>query len=117
MQKTCGSCGTKFGCIADQEPEACWCFQLPNVATPVAQEDCLCPECLKSNLQDWINDYIDDVKSGQKINQAHLYQNPGGLLLEDFDYYIENGRWVFTAWYLLKRGYCCGSGCRHCPYP
>lgn len=32
------------------------------------------------------------------------------------DYYIENGLYVFTAAYLLKRGYCCGSGCRHCPY-
>ncbi len=23
---------------------------------------------------------------------------------------------VLTAEFLLKRGYCCGSGCRHCPY-
>jgi hypothetical protein len=37
-------------------------------------------------------------------------------LIEGEDYYLENGRWVFTAKYLLKRGYCCGSGCRHCPY-
>jgi hypothetical protein len=32
------------------------------------------------------------------------------------DYYIENGYWVFTEKYLLRRGYCCRSGCRHCPY-
>jgi hypothetical protein len=32
------------------------------------------------------------------------------------DYYLENGNWVFTAKYLLRRGYCCRSGCRHCPY-
>ena len=32
------------------------------------------------------------------------------------DYYIENGLFVFTEHYLLKRGYCCESGCRHCPY-
>ena len=32
------------------------------------------------------------------------------------DYYTENGRWVFTAKFLLNRGYCCRSGCRHCPY-
>ena len=32
------------------------------------------------------------------------------------DYYIENGKRVFTKTYHLKRGYCCGSGCRHCPY-
>ena len=23
---------------------------------------------------------------------------------------------VFTASYLQRRGYCCNSGCRHCPY-
>jgi hypothetical protein len=32
------------------------------------------------------------------------------------DYYFENGLMVFTAAYHLKRGYCCKSGCRHCPY-
>lgn len=31
--------------------------------------------------------------------------------------YFEHGRMVFTAEYHLRRGYCCGSGCRHCPYP
>jgi len=36
--------------------------------------------------------------------------------LQAGDYYIENGKWVFTAQYLLRRGYCCKSGCRHCPY-
>ena len=32
------------------------------------------------------------------------------------DYYFENGMLVYTAANHLKRGYCCGSGCRHCPY-
>ena len=32
------------------------------------------------------------------------------------DYYLENGLLVYTAAYHLKRGSCCGSGCRHCPY-
>ena len=27
-----------------------------------------------------------------------------------------DGRTVFTAAFHLKRGYCCGNGCRHCPY-
>lgn len=26
------------------------------------------------------------------------------------------GYWVFTAAYLWDRGFCCDSGCRHCPY-
>jgi hypothetical protein len=27
------------------------------------------------------------------------------------------GLFVMTAGYLRRRGYCCGKGCRHCPYP
>lgn len=38
-------------------------------------------------------------------------------LKEGVDYYLdENGLMVFTEAYHLKRGYCCESGCRHCPY-
>lgn len=37
-------------------------------------------------------------------------------LQEKVDYYMENGNYVFTAHYLQRRGYCCGSRCRHCPY-
>ena len=32
------------------------------------------------------------------------------------DYYYEGPYLVFTAAYHLKRGSCCNSGCRHCPY-
>jgi iron complex transport system substrate-binding protein len=39
-----------------------------------------------------------------------------GQLTEGRDYYLESGTMVFTANYLERRGYCCGSGCRHCPY-
>jgi len=37
-------------------------------------------------------------------------------LVEGRDYYVEAGRWVFTEHFLRRRGYCCESGCRHCPY-
>jgi len=38
-------------------------------------------------------------------------------LIEGEDYYLnEKGLLVFTKKYLLERGYCCGSGCKHCPY-
>lgn len=37
--------------------------------------------------------------------------------IENRDYYVnEDGRVVFTEAYLRQRGYCCGNGCRHCPY-
>ncbi|MGK7393777.1 MAG: DUF5522 domain-containing protein [Candidatus Cyclobacteriaceae bacterium M3_2C_046] len=33
------------------------------------------------------------------------------------DYYVdENGLVVFTALYHIKRGFCCKSGCKNCPY-
>ena len=36
---------------------------------------------------------------------------------EDDDYYFNgDGLVVFTAEYLLERGYCCGNGCQNCPY-
>ncbi len=39
------------------------------------------------------------------------------LGLQQGDYYFsEEGYLVFTEQYHLKRGYCCQSGCRHCPY-
>jgi len=34
------------------------------------------------------------------------------------DTYVDprSGLTVLTAGYLARRGYCCESGCRHCPY-
>jgi len=48
----------------------------------------------------------DDTPSSRKDEE----------LLEGLDYYLEDGLFVFTAAFLRKRGYCCESGCRHCPY-
>ncbi len=37
--------------------------------------------------------------------------------IEGEDYYLTpEGYRCFTEKYHLKRGYCCRSGCRHCPY-
>jgi len=37
--------------------------------------------------------------------------------VEEGDFYYDpSGYRVFTAQYHLKRGHCCESGCRHCPY-
>jgi len=49
-------------------------------------------------------------ESIQKKEQEAFVKNEG----EDF--YWENGLLVFKASYHLKRGSCCKSGCRHCPY-
>jgi hypothetical protein len=44
-------------------------------------------------------------------------QNSENKLIEGEDYYLSpEGYKVFTEKFHLKRGYCCKSGCRHCPY-
>jgi len=38
-------------------------------------------------------------------------------LIEGIDfYYNEQGFMVFTEKFHLEKGFCCGNGCRHCPY-
>ena len=48
----------------------------------------------------------DDMSGFSKQNNL----NP-----EDF-YMSDEGFIVFTEAYHLKRGHCCKSGCKHCPY-
>jgi Family of unknown function (DUF5522) len=37
--------------------------------------------------------------------------------LQTGDYYLSpEGYMVFTEQFHLRRGHCCKSGCRHCPY-
>jgi hypothetical protein len=47
---------------------------------------------------------------------AETASNAPGPLVAGEDYYLEGGMMVFTAAYLLRRGYCCENGCRACPY-
>ena len=38
-------------------------------------------------------------------------------LIEGVDfYYNSDNLMVLTEKYHLEKGYCCGEGCRHCPY-
>lgn len=38
-------------------------------------------------------------------------------MIEGVDYYVnEQGLMVLTAQHHIKRGYCCGNGCKHCPF-
>jgi hypothetical protein len=38
-------------------------------------------------------------------------------LIEGKDYYFNaEGLMVFTSTYHIKKGKCCGNGCKHCPY-
>ena len=38
-------------------------------------------------------------------------------LIEGIHYYLnEDGFVVLTEQYHLEKGYCCGNGCKHCPF-
>jgi hypothetical protein len=52
---------------------------------------------------------------GLTLMKKPKFNNRPGLDKEDF-YLTKEGFMVFTEKYHLKRGYCCKSGCRHCPY-
>ena len=59
----------------------------------------------------------------EKLNQTFKKLTNKSKMMENnqlhpADYYIDEmtGFSVFTALYLRNRGYCCGSGCRHCPF-
>ncbi len=50
------------------------------------------------------------------LQNAVIDDNPNSRAFPEEDFYWEGAYMVFTAAYLLRRGYCCRSGCRHCPY-
>ncbi len=56
-----------------------------------------------------------NTPSLEKSPPPSASQNTPALAAEDF-YLDDTGLFVFTEKYHLKRGYCCQSGCRHCPY-
>ena len=60
---------------------------------------------------------MKDDSARPKLSDRTAENSPQPPLIEGEDYYLENGFYVFTASYLRRRGYCCDSGCRHCPYP
>ena len=47
--------------------------------------------------------FANDMAFTDKFEKDEYYLTPEGYI-------------VFTEKYHLKRGYCCQSGCRHCPW-
>ncbi|MBO9703536.1 MAG: hypothetical protein J7604_25230 [Sporocytophaga sp.] len=68
--------------------------------------DCYCPLCLNKIVNEklGVNSSLDSKRKKEPLVEQEDY------------YYNEQGNWVFTSKYLLKRGYCCKNGCKHCPY-
>jgi hypothetical protein len=55
------------------------------------------------------------VKSSNQ-NKTINNSEGGSQKLLPSDFYIENGIYVFTKEFHLRRGSCCGNGCRHCAF-
>lgn len=116
MQKTCSICGANFDC-GNTEKDNCWCYNFPPVFSLNKEGDCLCTDCLTKETIHKINEYINSLSPDEVLHNNKVKNLPqSNKLLEGIDFYIENKNYVFTAWYLLKRGSCCENGCRHCPY-
>jgi hypothetical protein len=60
----------------------------------------------------------DDSKenSSSKSEAKQRSEAPPSEGFGEAYYFNEKGLLVFTSKYLLDRGYCCGNGCKHCPY-
>ena len=106
--KICPRCKKEFTCHAENI-STCACKQIVlsnETKSWLAKTfyDCMCSECL--------------TEMNQLVAKEKLYPFPGrgGDLIEGIHYYTEGEYRVFTEFYLLSRGYCCRSGCRHCPY-
>jgi hypothetical protein len=104
----CPLCGRPNECLlctnaAFKGP--CWCtrVEIPEALLAKLPPDsrnkaCLCRDC------------VMEFHRSKNAGVAQPKILPG-------DFYFDSGWMVFTAEYHLRRGYCCGNGCRHCPYP
>jgi len=102
----CPLCGDPNNCqlcttLAYKGP--CWCATLTipdaliaRVPADLKNKACICRKCVEAEHR-------------QARPKRPAVAAPG-------DFYFEAGLLVFTEAYHLRRGYCCESRCRHCPY-
>lgn len=83
----------------------CWCARVKipealigQVPPELKDRACICEACVTT-----FHRAQEASTRTPKILSGDFYFDLGGLM-------------VFTSQYHLRRGYCCGSGCRHCPY-
>jgi hypothetical protein len=127
MKKTCPQCTQIFEC-STCATERCWCSDypaifscndgkcdMPDSPTASASQGCLCPACLTIATRQHIENHVDTVQI-HVTAPALATQPQAKTFIEGLDYSIDNGNYVFSRWFLLKQGKCCGNKCRNCPY-
>ena len=113
-QKNFSVCRAAFSCGPELGQEHCWCDQLPHlnlIRSP--DQDCLCPDCLHQAIS---NSNSPELNVSNADRPASTNETAQVSLVEGDDSYWEGAAMVFTAQYHIRRGYCCESRCRHCPY-
>jgi hypothetical protein len=113
--KHCSSCSTPFDC-GDSTAQSCWCNNFPPLFVPTTAVDCLCLACFTAVCSNKIDNYIHSLTPETILDNKVTALPKAAQLIEGIDYYLENGNYVFKPFFHLKRGSCCGNGCRHCPY-
>ncbi|MBK0371211.1 DUF5522 domain-containing protein [Flavobacterium agrisoli] len=114
--KICSACENQFSCGDSVSGKSCWCNDFPPIFELETGGDCLCPTCFKQSCLYRIEQFVAETTPETAVNNKAALLPKSTNLIPDLDYYVENGNYVFTSWYHLKRGYCCQNGCRHCPY-
>ncbi|MCH7535114.1 MAG: hypothetical protein IH948_05125 [Bacteroidetes bacterium] len=112
QKKVCSQCGKDNACNPNG---SCWCKTYPPIFQPGADKSCLCEPCLNKSVIKEIDHFMADLtpEKAEQVKALKQVESPS----EGIDYYFnEQGLFVFTGWYLLRRGYCCDNDCLNCPY-
>lgn len=107
----CNECLKSFSC--DNTPQ-CWCIELPHILPVSTSSTCLCKACLIKAIRQYIESQ-SNTKIQSQLKLAAPYRHSRSFI-EGLDYDLEDGLMIMTRWAHLKRGKCCGNGCRHCPF-
>lgn len=114
MDKQCSACGTEFACAAGDASIDCWCASLPAVVVPDIVRDCECPSCLTQRVGAQLDRMATLLPTSRMLEISAPWRS--GELCRHIDFEIEEDKYVFSRWFHLKRGHCCGNRCRNCPY-
>lgn len=113
----CPVCAAPNGCRLESGESyqgPCWCERpvllhssLQRILADLPEQRCLCRGCLET-----IAAHPEVTWEELATRRRPVAPFPPSAA----DFYMEGGAVVFTAQYHLRRGWCCGSGCRHCPF-
>jgi tRNA (guanine-N7-)-methyltransferase len=88
------------------------CFSLPEVL-PSKEQDAALHELLKQEAGQFVMEKEEDISEDENTLHFSMPQT----MIEGQDFYLnEQGLMVLTERHHLNRGYCCGNGCKHCPF-